>query len=119
MNKNNTKDNSYLDYVINDLMANIDGITHRAMFGGYGIYKDGYIFGLIADDQLYFKVDDSNKADYESLGSKPFVYEKGNHPKTTMSYWLVPQEVLEDKKKLTSWINRSVNVKKSSNGKKS
>lgn len=28
------------DYVINDLLSEIPGITSRKMFGGYGIYKD-------------------------------------------------------------------------------
>ncbi|WP_203301031.1 TfoX/Sxy family protein [Marinobacter sediminum] len=27
------------------------------MFGGYGIYYDGLMFALVADDVLYFKAD--------------------------------------------------------------
>ncbi len=94
-------------YVIEDLLIDIPGITSRAMFGGWGIYKDGVIFGLIADDQLYFKVDDQNKPQYEEHGSSPFVYEQGGHPKTTMSYWLVPADILEDKNALSKWVEEA------------
>jgi len=34
------------------------------MFGGVGIYCGDLFFGLIDDDTLYFKVDDSNRSDF-------------------------------------------------------
>ncbi len=82
------------------------------MFGGYGIYKNGIIFGLIAEDVLYFKVDETNKADYEEKGSKPFTYAQGNNKPTVMSYWEVPSEILENKTDLIEWIEKSVIVSK-------
>ena len=101
---------SFHDYVLYDLLRNISGVTSRAMFGGWGLYKDGVIFAIIADGALYFKVDGSNRADFEQLGSQPFVYGQGNHKPTTMSYWLVPEEVMENKEELEKWIERSVRV---------
>ena len=47
-------------------------VTSRPMFGGVGLYLDGLFFALIDDDTLYFKTDDSNRARYESAGSRPF-----------------------------------------------
>jgi TfoX/Sxy family transcriptional regulator of competence genes len=47
-------------------------VTAKKMFGGVGLYIDMVFFGLIADDVLYLKVDDSNRADYEAEGMKPF-----------------------------------------------
>lgn len=80
------------------------------MFGGYGIYKDGIIFAIIAYDQLYFKVDDTNKADYEAHDSGPFVYDQGGHKQTTMSYWLVPEEIMENHEKVAEWMEKSVEI---------
>ena len=54
------KDNSFHEYVMRDFLGDISGITSRAMFGGWGVYKDGTIFGIIFDGELYFKVDKSN-----------------------------------------------------------
>jgi TfoX/Sxy family transcriptional regulator of competence genes len=43
----------YCEYVVHDVLGHIKGITARAMFGGYGLYLDGAIFGIIADtDEL-------------------------------------------------------------------
>ena len=53
--------NSFVEYILRDAMEGIDGVTAKAMFGGHGLYKKGVIFGIIADDALYFKVDDKNR----------------------------------------------------------
>ena len=89
-------------------MAGVDGVTARAMFGGHGLYKDGVIFGLIADDQLYFKTGQSNQKDYEAAGSRPFTYEAKKSKRVAMSYWEVPSDVLENRDKMRVWIDRAV-----------
>ncbi len=101
------KDQSFHDYVVGDLLGDIDGITSRAMFGGWGIYKDGLIFAIIIDGELYFKADETNRPDFEKLGSHPFVYKQGEH-NSTMSYWMLPAEVQEDRDKLGEFVNNSV-----------
>lgn len=103
----NTQD-SFHEYVMRDLLRDIAGVSSRRMFGGYGIYKDGIIFGLIADDELYFKADELNQKDYEQAGSTPFTYERKNHPRTVMSYWKVPADVIEDRSAIEAWIDKSV-----------
>ena len=97
------KNNRYVDYVL-DILAPLGSIKARAMFGGHGIYKDGIFFALIADDVLYFKVDDHNRLAYQEHGSKPFTYEGKNGKAVTMSYWEVPVDVLEDYNKLEEWV---------------
>ena len=107
------KDNDFYEYVKDDLFADIDGITSRHMFGGYGFYKDGTFFALIAYGKLYFKVGPNNQKDYEKHKSKPFIYSghKSRKP-TKMSYWEVPADVLEDKDELVKWIDKAVEAKK-------
>ena len=51
-------------------------ISARKMFGGYGIYHQGLMFGLVADDTLYLKADAQNVAFFEELGLGPFEYHK-------------------------------------------
>ncbi len=72
------------------------------MFGGYGIFHDGLTFALIADDTLYFKVDESNHDMYEKAKRNPFPY--------GISYWEVPVEVLEDKDRLGEWAGISIDI---------
>ena len=102
---------SFATYVIEDALSHLSGITIRAMFGGYGIYKDGYFFAIMDEDSLYFKVDETNKNDYEELESYPFSYiAKGK--KMQMNYFLVPEEILEQKEKIGEWVEKSVSVAK-------
>ncbi|MHC4112773.1 MAG: TfoX/Sxy family protein [Planctomycetota bacterium] len=61
----------YLTYVIDQLEC-VGPVQARRMFGGAGLYFDGLFFALVADDVLYFKVDDSNRPDYESAGMGAF-----------------------------------------------
>jgi len=99
----------FIDYVIDQFAAWAD-VSVRKMFGGAGLYYDGVMFGLIADDIAYLKVDDSNRQDFERAGSCPFnpYPEKGN--KIIMSYYEIPVDILEDRDQLVAWAERSLEI---------
>jgi len=59
----------YKDYVV-DQLSKLSFVTVKKMFGGAGIHHDGLIFGLLGDDDLYFKADDSNKSDLALIGKR-------------------------------------------------
>ena len=95
----------YARYVI-DLLSPWGEVSSRAMFGGFGLYFKEQIFAIIADDMLYFKVDDKNISDYKRIGSEPFTYEaKGK--KVILSYWLVPTEIIEDDELILVWAEKA------------
>ena len=101
-------------YIIHDVLGHIPKLTSKSMFGGYGLHQDGRIFGIITDvGELRFKVDDSNRQQYEDLGSTPFVYtgHKKRGP-TTMNYYLVPEEIMEDQEKIADWVFQSAELSK-------
>ncbi|MDX2228699.1 MAG: TfoX/Sxy family protein [Leptolyngbyaceae cyanobacterium bins.349] len=86
-------------------------VTARAMFGGYGLYTDGVMFALIADDVLYFKVDDSNREDFVAAGMQPFTYEGKDKP-IQMSYSQLPPTVWDDAALLTVWLEKAATAAK-------
>ena len=43
---------------LKDTMRGLGPVSVRRMFGGAGIYADGVMFGLIADDTLYHRLND-------------------------------------------------------------
>jgi len=90
-------------------LAGVSALRSRRMFGGVGLYSGDRFFGLIDDDVLYLKVDDSNRGDFVARGCRPFqpVKEK---PEYSMSYYDVPVDVLEDADELTGWALKSVTV---------
>src|SRR5688572_6560166 len=61
----------YRTYV-EEQLARVTRVTSRAMFGGVGLYADGLFFGLLADDRMYLKVDDTNRGDFEQVGMSAF-----------------------------------------------
>jgi len=94
----------YLHFIM-DKLSPINGIRSRAMFGGYGIFCGDSMFALIAEDTLYFKVNESNRAVYKKAQSKPFPH--------GISYWEVPAEVIEEDSKLLDWANLSMDIARS------
>ena len=81
-------------------------VTARSMFGGYGLYLDSLMFGLIAYDTLYFKVDDGNRDDYIQAGTGPFTYEGKRRP-VQMSYYEIPEVISSDPAVLAEWAERA------------
>jgi len=97
----------YEMYVLEQL-GRITPVTGRRMFGGLGIYADGLFFALADDDALYLKVDASNRADFERIGSAPFApFGVGG---ATMHYWLLPGDIVEDADALRPWVEGAVAV---------
>ena len=96
--------------MLRDAMHGITGVTVRPMFGAYGLYKDGTVFGIVDEEELYFKVDEKNLQEYRSRHSRPLTYEGKNRKVIALPYWEVPAEVLEDREALAEWVDVSVAV---------
>jgi DNA transformation protein len=90
----------FRDFVL-DQLARVPQLRRKAMFGGVGLYSGECFFGIVAADELFFKVDDGNRAEYQAAGSEPF--RPVVNRLVSMSYWRVPIEVLEDPGELATW----------------
>jgi DNA transformation protein len=99
-------------FVLEQLGRVLPRVTGRSMFGGIGIYAGDVFFALIAQDTLYFKVDDATRREYEALGLEPFrPYGKDTKP---MQYYQVPEDVLEDPDALRPWVEKALAVARAS-----
>lgn len=96
----------YRAFVI-DSLSGVGPVSIRAMFGGAGVYADDIMFGLIADEELYFKADAHSAPRFEAEGCGPFVY-TGKSRTTTMSYWRVPERLFDDIDELTEWARAAL-----------
>jgi DNA transformation protein len=104
----------YIHYVLEQL-AGLGRVTTRRMFGGAGLYCDGLFFGLVARDELYFKVNDSNRADYEARGMQQFKPYR-DKPAVSLTYYGVPVDVIEDAEECVKWARRSLNAARGRTG---
>jgi DNA transformation protein len=98
--------NGFVEYV-KDLLEPFAPVRVRAMFGGYGVYKDQYVIALIADNELYFKATPEVAEYFKSYGSEPFTYQGKTKP-VAMSYWRVLPEIMDDQDELNKWFDLSV-----------
>ena len=96
----------YRDFVVEQL-ERVAPVTAKSMFGGVGLYAQGLFFALIAEDRLYFKVDDLTRPDFERLGMEPFRPFGEAH---AIGYYEVPADVLEDAAQLAPWMKKAIDV---------
>jgi DNA transformation protein len=81
-------------------------VETRKMFGGYGIYHDGLMFGLVENDILYLKADSSTKKYFKSKNLSQFQY-KRKDKMVKMSYYRAPEEIYDDPSEATIWAKRA------------
>ncbi|MBA3516966.1 MAG: TfoX/Sxy family protein [Rhizobiales bacterium] len=74
------------------------------MFGGAGIYRDGVMFALVADSDIYLKCDEACAERYREAGCRPFLYEKDGKS-VEMSYRSLPEQAADDPDLLRDWVN--------------
>ena len=98
------EEKEFAEYVV-DLSQLIGPVYSRRMFGGFGIFLDGLMFGLIADNVYYLKVDDESRRDFENLGLLPFTYEKQGK-KMNLGYLQAPEEAMENSELMQEWANK-------------
>ena len=77
------------------------------MFGGYGVYLDGLMIGLVIDGGCFLKADDLSKHEFLKAGCEPFVYH-GQEKPITMNYWTVPAEALETEREMERWARLAI-----------
>ncbi len=99
-----SKTSGFRDFIL-DQLADLRGVTARAMFGGHGLYHRSTFFGIIHKGRLYFKVTASTMPRYKEHGMKPF---RPNAKQTLTSFYEVPIEVLEDAETLAEWAQQAV-----------
>jgi DNA transformation protein len=97
--------NEFVEFIL-EIMQLFGSVVAKPMFGGYGLYADGTMFALVADDTLYFKADEISKHDFIALGLAPFSYSK-NGSQINMSYYCAPDDVLEDRELMSVWAQKA------------
>ena len=56
-----------VDFIV-EQASDAGGVTARQMFGEYGLYLDGKLFGLVCDEQLFMKPTAAGRAYAGDLG---------------------------------------------------
>ncbi|MGH1540299.1 MAG: TfoX/Sxy family protein [Arenicella sp.] len=91
----------FVEY-LHEIFEPFGAIRSRKMFGGYGIYHKDLMFGLVADDALFLKVDKESIGHFQERGQQPFEYDK-NGKVIEMSYYTAPEDIYDDPEEASRW----------------
>lgn len=91
-----------------EMFASFGPVDVRRLFGGLGIFADGVMFALAHDDALYLKADETTRAAFEREGQGPFTYRRKDGKRTALSYWRVPDRLVDDGDELAQWAAQAL-----------
>ena len=97
--------NEFVNYLLESLEA-FGPVRAQAMFGGFGIFRQNLMFGLVDQDTLYLKADDHNRVDFEAGGLRPFTYKRKGE-EVALSYYQAPHQAIDDSEDLCRWAQQS------------
>lgn len=104
--------NDFIQFVL-DQLSGWGNVHVKRMFGGAAIYQGELAFGMIANDVVFLKVDDSNKDKFLQEGSLPLQPFKSND--TVLSFYNVPPNIFEDSYEFIKWAKESLEIQKMRN----
>jgi DNA transformation protein and related proteins len=86
-----------------ELFEQFGPVHCKRMFGGLGIYAGELMFGLVADGEIFLKIDADSQPRFADAGSSPFSYTRRDGRSAMMSYWRLPSEALDDPERAAEW----------------
>ena len=100
---------SFAEFSVEPL-ALLGRITMRRMFGKTGVFCDGLMLGMVADNTLYFRVDDRNRAAFqEAASSPPLSYEKRGNT-IDLAFWRAPERLFDEPDELVAWARLALSA---------
>jgi DNA transformation protein and related proteins len=107
--------NPFLEF-LHEQFAPLGQIDSRSMFGGYCLYCDGVVFGLVANNQVFLKADEVNRPDFEARNLPAF--RPFDDQDVVMQYYEAPPEVYENHDAVRHWCGGALEAGRRSRVKK-
>jgi DNA transformation protein len=95
----------FVDY-LSEVFQALGQVDAKRMFGGFGIYHDDLMFGLVADDVLYLKADAESAPAFVDRQLAQFQYLKQGKP-VRLSFYAAPEEIFDDPDEARDWATRA------------
>lgn len=93
---------------LREQLAPLGHLTMRRMFGKTGVFCQGVMLGIVAEDVFYVRVDDHNRETFrEAASSPPLSYEKKGSI-IDLSFWRVPERLIDEPDELVTWARAAL-----------
>jgi DNA transformation protein and related proteins len=93
---------------LREQLAPLGRVTMRRMFGKTGVFCDGLMFGMVADDTLYFRVDDHNRAAFKEAEAFPPLNYRKNGRTIDLAFWRAPERLWDEPDELVTWARTAL-----------
>lgn len=91
---------------IKEVFSDFGTVEIKRMFGGYGVFYNQLMIGLIADEELYLKADTDTENHFIEMDLSQFEYQKKDRV-IKMSYYQAPEIIFDDPQQATIWADRA------------
>ena len=88
---------------LSEQLAPLGRVTMRRMFGKTGVFCDGLVLGMVADNTLYFRVDDDNRAAFKEAASFPPLNYRKKDDTIDLSFWRAPERLFDEPDEFVTW----------------
>jgi DNA transformation protein len=93
---------------LRDQLAPLGRITMRRMFSKTGVFCDGVMLGMVADNTLYFRVDDGNRVEFKEAASFPPLNYRKKGASIDLSFWRAPERLFDEPDELIAWARAAL-----------
>ena len=91
-----------------ETMAPLGEVEDRPHLGGWALYLEGRMFGIVQGDKIWFRTDQGTRLEYVRSGSSPFA----TNPSMELGWFYeVPSSVRDDEYQLVAWARKAVEAK--------
>jgi DNA transformation protein and related proteins len=106
----------FVDYVI-ELLGPFGTVSARRLFSGHGIFLDGLMFAIVAQETLWLKADEMSREEFERVGCEPFQYDRSGKI-ATLGFYRAPADALESPSHALPWARTAYAAALRANAKK-
>jgi len=97
----------FIAYVL-DQLSDWGNVYQKRMFSAIGLFQNDLMFGLIYNDMVFLKIDETNKKKFIEANSKPLIIFKSKS--TVPSFYELPIDVLENADEFVFWAKESLEI---------
>jgi len=95
---------------LEELFASFGTVEVRRTFNFHGLFRDGTIFGLVADERVFLKTDVQSRQPFETAGSTPFCYRARDGSEVATSYYELPARFYNEPEEAAAWAQAAYEV---------
>ena len=103
---------------LREQLAPFGAVAFRRMFGKTGVFCEGLMFGVVADDALYFRVDAQNRATLSEAEAYPPLNYRKKGETIDLAFWRAPERLFDEPDELIAWARAALEAARRVAGKR-